>query len=62
MSLDNDLDIFLTLADHRRSLQLFVLLFKQEVELALLSLNHGRDLLISLLLELEPFVWRLLRE
>ena len=52
MSLDNDLDIFLTLADHRRSLQLFVLLFKQEVELALLSLYHSRDFLISLLLEL----------
>ena len=62
MALDNDLDIFLALAKHCRSLQLFVLLLEQEVKLALLCLNHGQDPLAGLLLELKPFVWRLLGE
>ena len=60
MALDNDLNILLALVEHCSSLELFVLLFEKKVELALLGLHHDLHSLVSFLLKLYPFVWRLL--
>ena len=60
MALDNDLNIFLALVEHCSSLELFVLLFEKKVELGLFGFHHDLHSLVSFLLKLDPFVWRLL--
>ena len=62
VSLDNYFNIFLALIEHGSSLQLFILLFKEEVKLALFGLHHFIDSLVCLLLQLDPLVWGLLCE
>ena len=50
MSLHYNLDIFLALVQGRSSLQFFVLLLEQEIELVLLGLDEILDFLICFLL------------